>query len=118
MLLYVKKPHWDLAAAKALCVTRDGLALSKTRAVAFFPSLAEAYACARSTVAGLSAASFVETLHQNPDVRDVYAVKNGGKGWYVKFTILSGPGNDKVFMLSLHPLEREIRLANGKKVVP
>ena len=91
---------------------------SLTRALRFFPTRVACLLAARATVAALKQRDFVETLQQNPDVGDVYAVKSDGKGWYVKLTMLEEPDGDVVMLLSLHPLEREIRTASGHKVTP
>jgi len=94
------------------------LRFSVTRALRFFPTRAACLQAARATVAVLTVRDFVETLHQNPDLCDVYAVKQEGKGWYVKLTMLEEPDGDYVMLLSLHPLEREIRTASGHRVTP
>src|SRR5207248_8354947 len=107
-----------LAEVKRVAAKEDGLRFSLTRALQFFPSRVACLQAARSTVAALSQRDFVETIHQNPDVCDVYAVKTEVKGWYVKLTMLEEDDGDVVMLLSLHPLEREIRTASGHKVTP
>ena len=114
----VKEPRWSLESVKTVAAREDGLRFSLTRALRFFPTRAACLLAARSTVAALTLRDFVETKHQNPDVCDVYAVKMEGKGWYVKLTMLEEPDGDVVMLLSLHPLEHEIRTASGHKVTP
>jgi hypothetical protein len=114
----VKASHWPLEKVKAVAAREDGLRFSLTRALQFFPTRAACLLAARSAVAALVPRNFVETKHQNPDVCDVYAIKVEDKGWYVKLTMLDEPDGDVVMLLSLHPLEHEIRTASGHKVTP
>lgn len=114
----MKAPHWSLDTVKTVAAREDGLRFSLTRALRFFPTRAACLLAARATVASLTRRDFVETLNQNPDVCDVYAVKMEGKGWYVKLTMLEERDGEVVMLLSLHPLEREIRTASGHKVTP
>jgi hypothetical protein len=114
----MKAPHWPLETVKAAAAREDGLRFSLTRALQFFPTRTACLLAARSTVTALTQRDFVETRQQNPDVCDVYAVKKVGKGWYVKLTMLEEPDGDVVMLLSLHPLEHEIRTAAGHKVTP
>lgn len=112
------RPYWPLEVVKEIAEREDGLRFSLTRALQFFPTRTACLLAARATVAVLTKRDFVETNHQNPDICDVYAVKIEGKGWYVKLTMLEEENGDVVMLLSLHPLEREIRTASGHKVTP
>ena len=114
----MKVPHWPLETVKAVAAREDGLRFSLTRALPFFPTRAACFVAARSTVAALSHRDFVETLQQNPDLCDVYAVRIERKGWYVKLTLLEEEDGEVVVLLSLHPLEHEIRTARGHRVTP
>jgi hypothetical protein len=113
---------------KDVAVKPDGIRMSLTRALEFFPSEAAAKAAAFQMFASLTEQMFVETKHQNPDVCDVYAyVANPPiesvvnevlvfrSGWYVKFSLIP---EQEVLLVSFHPLEREIRTARGRKVSP
>ena len=75
----------------------------------------------------LTEASFVETKFQNPDICDVYAYQSSPpimarvgsaeiacRAWYVKLTVLP----EHLLLVSFHPLERPIRTARGRKVMP
>src|SRR5438874_94986 len=114
----MKAPHWPLETVKAVAAREDGLRFSLTRALQFFSTRAACLLAARATVAGLTRRHFVETKQQNPDVCDVYAVQMDGKGWYVKLTMLEERDGEVVMLMSLHPLEHEIRTASGHKVTP
>jgi hypothetical protein len=108
-----------LATVKAVAARPGGLALSLTRAKAFFPTAAAAFGAAKRVVADLKESDFVETLLQNPDLCDVYAVVTGGAGWYVKLTMrVEEATGDVVMLISFHPLARPIRKANGHEVKP
>ncbi len=101
-----KKPHWELDRVKALAA-QGKLFLTKTKAQRFFPDAASAVATAKATIADLSERQFAETLHQG-DVCDVYGVRIGGAGWYLKITI-----DDLRVVVSLHPLQRPLRTNAG-----
>lgn len=92
--------------------------MSLTKAKAYFPTATAAFSAAKAVIAGLRATDFVETLIQNPDVCDVYAVNVSGAGWYVKLTMLMEESGDSVMLISFHPLLRSIRKANGHEVRP
>jgi len=114
----VKTPHWSLATVKAVAARDSGLRFSLTRALRFFPTRAACLRAARTTVAALTQRDFVETLQQNPDLCDVYAVQREGNGWYVKLTLIEEPAGEVVMLLSLHPLEHPIQTASGHQVTP
>jgi hypothetical protein len=65
-------------------------------------------------IADLAEKDFVETKHQNPDTRDVYALTIETRGWYVKLTLLP----EQVLLISFHPRAHPIRTARGHEVKP
>jgi hypothetical protein len=96
---------------KAMAARAEGLLLSRTRAVAFFPDADTAYAIARETIAGLSISNFSRTVRLERDVADVYGVRMDGRGWYIKLTVRE---DEHVVMISFHPLARALRTKQGK----
>jgi hypothetical protein len=86
--------------------------VTQTRVVTFFLSRKDALNAARDMIAKLTEMDFVETIVQNPDLCDVYAVTREGRGWYVKLTVFP----EQVLLISFHPLSRPIRTVRGKQV--
>jgi len=112
---------------KAFVAFPDAILLSKTRARAFFSTPRLAAEAAVQMLRELTEEAFVETKFQNPDVCDVYAYQPrqpilarlagaevACRAWYVKLTLLP----DHLLLVSFHPLERPIRTARGRKVMP
>lgn len=111
----MKKPHWPLARLKSLAAQKNGLFVQRTRALAFFGSLEEAYETARTTIAALNMAAFAHSVELTQDVADVYGVRLGVAGWYLKVTI--DEAVPEVAVISFHPLERPLK-TNGGVVKP
>ena len=64
-------PYWPLDQVKALAARREGLVLSQTKAVAFFPDAATAYAMVKQMIANLSSGNFSRTVRLSEHVADV-----------------------------------------------
>lgn len=101
-----KKPHWGLDSIKALAASGK-LFLTKTKAEKSFPDPATAMATARATIGDLTERQFAETLEQ-VDICDVYGVRVGGRGWYLKVTI-----DELLVVVSLHPLQKPLKTNSG-----
>lgn len=101
-----KKPHWELEKVRALAAAGN-LMQTKTKAEKSFPDPATAMATARATIADLTERQFAETLQQL-DTCDVYGVRIGGRGWYLKVTI-----DELLVVVSLHPLLKPLHTNSG-----
>jgi hypothetical protein len=104
-----------LARVKAIAARDGGLFVQRTRALDCFPTLSEAIRVARATIVELTESRFAGSVHLTWDVADVYGVKVGGRGWYLKLTI--DEGVPEVAVISFHPLERPLK-TNGGLVRP
>ncbi len=119
-------PAYDLALVQA-AVERDAFMLGKTRCVdLLLPHLDELARCrafARDVVLALEPGDFSRQV-QLAEPFDEYGVAladallarhglDGNRAWYVKLKLWDPGGGDEVLVLSLHPLERELRRVAG-----
>lgn len=49
-----------------------------------------------------------------PDLVDVYGLQLDNENWYVKFSIGQDENGEYLDEISFHPLEKDMKLANGK----
>lgn len=90
---------------------QGALLLRRGSAIDFFETPLDAYDAARRTLLDLTARCFCEALVLDSDVVDVYAIKRGERGWYLKLTI--DEEEPEVIVISFHPLSRPLRAVGG-----
>lgn len=106
----MKPAHWPLDRVKTLAA-EGKLIVLRTRALEFFPTLREALEEVKCAVLQLDEKQFACSVKLTHDIADVYGVKRGCEGWYLKLTIDDeGP---EVVVISFHPLERPLRTRGG-----
>jgi len=110
-----KTPHFALVRVKQL-VEAGQFMIQEGKALAFLGgSFKEARTAMKGVVASLTTRSFAHSQQLPWDIADVYALRYGGSGWYLKLTI--DEMVPEVAIISFHPLQAPIR-TNGGVVKP
>ena len=109
-----RTPHWPLDCVKTL-VADGKVFIQRNRALVFFADREAATRAVQQVISGLTLRSFAETKTQTYDTCDVYGVRWGDEGWYLKICV--DETMPEVAVLSFHPLAHPLR-TNGGMVSP